>query len=316
MPAPSLLARAFTAEVPGAPLPPGPRTNPWERAGALPVGGSSAEADLLADLWAARGHHPRADGTPSGVPRRAVPSAGGAYPVQWHVLVPAGTGSALPPGRHVLGPHGRLLRRPGPPPAGAEVALVVSVQPGRSFGRYRHRAWPLWVADAAYAVEAVRFVVPGAEAGSTDLAGLRADLAVARAADADWWLARGLVPELALARVDLPAGWSVDPLRRATLGARRSPAPARFAAGAGCAEAAEPARQSGQDWVRGATVVRCWERPALADYAGLWRAHREAARECYAAAAAGLGVRPVSGFVRGSAAPPLLHALAMLEDAA
>lgn len=314
MPAPSLLARAFTAEPPGPPLPPGPRTNPWARAGAVPAPPGSAEAALLADLWGARGHHPRADGTPTSVPCRAVPSAGAAYPVQWHVLVPSGTGSALPPGRHVLGETG-LLRRPGGAPGGRSVSVVVSVQPGRSFGRYRHRAWPLWVADAAYAVEAVRFVVPGAELWSTGLAALREDLAVARAADTGWWLGQGLVPELALARVDLPVGWAVDPLRRAALGARRSPSLARFAAGAGCPEAAAPARQSGQDWVRGAEAVRCWARPPLADYHALWRAHREAARECYAASAAGLGVRPVSGFVSPAEGAPLLHALAMLEDA-
>ncbi|MEV4999517.1 hypothetical protein [Nocardioides sp. LML1-1-1.1] len=315
MPDPSLLARAFAPEPPGPPLPPGPPTNTWTRAGALPVLGRSAEAVLLADLWGARGHHLRADGTTTAVPCRAVPSAGAAYPVQWHVLVPAGTDSALPPGRYALGATG-LLRRPGPVPAGSSVALVVSVQPGRSFGRYRHRAWPLWVADAAYAVEAVRFVVPGAEVGSTDLVVVREALGVARAGATDWWLGQGLVPELALARVDLPGGWAVDPLRRAALGARRSPALARFAAGAGCPEAREPADQSGQAWVRGATRVRCWARPALTDYAALWRAHREAARECYAASAAGLGVRPVSGFVLRAGGPPLLHALAMLEDVA
>lgn len=315
MPVPSLLARAFTAEVPGPPLPPGPRTNPWARAGAVPAPPGSAEAALLADLWGARGHHLRADGTPSAVPRRAVPSAGAAYPVQWHVLVPAGTDSALRPGRYVLGADG-LLRRPGEVPDGPRVALVVSVQPGRTFGRYRHRAWPLWVADAAYAVEAVRFVVPGAEPATTEMGAVRRDLGVSRASDTAWWLRRGLVPELALARVDLPPGWAVDPLRRAVLGARRSPSLARFAAGAGCPEAAAPAAQSGQDWVRGATAVRCWERPALADYTGLWRAHREAARACYDAVASGVGVRPVSGFVLPSGTPPLLHALALLEDPA
>lgn len=317
------LERAFADEAPGPPLPPGPRTNDWRAAGALAIDGRSREADLLDELWRPRGVHVRPDGTPTSVPQRLVPSAGGAYPVQWHVLVPSGADASLPPGRWVRDETGLLLRRSGPPPSGHSVSIVLTVQPGRTFGRYRHRAWPLWVADAAYALEAVRALVPAAQLPRAwaDLADVRRRLGVPPAGEAAWWLDRGLVPELCLARIELPAGWVVDGAVARALGTRRSPALSAYAVGTPTASvAAEAALQSGQAWVRGATRVLAWPFPtepltSPAAYRFLWQAHRQAARLCYRLVRDGIGSRPVSGFTAppGAGASPLLHALALLD---
>lgn len=323
----SLLDLAFTPEAPGAALPPGPRSNDWTRLGAKPVPEPSPEASLLDELWRPRGWHLREDGRPTSVPRRVVPSAGGAYPVQWHVVVPPGAGSSLPPGRYAREESGALARRPGPPPARGPVTLVLTVQPGRSFGRYRHRAWPLWVADTAYALEAVLALVPAARLPRSwaDLDAARALLGVPRASETGWWLANGLAPELCLARVHLPGDWGLDGEQLSRLRRRRSPAPAAFAHAAHETRrpvpgAREVAVQSGQTWVLGATRVAVWTRPELSTgasaYAQLWQAHRRAARLCYRLAGHGLDSRPVSGFTL----PPragvrrLLHALAVLDS--
>lgn len=348
----NLLDTAFTPEPPGAPLPPGPRANAWpgEPADDAPV------SALIHRLWRPRGYHLRPDGTPTSVPRRAVPSAGGAYPVQWHVAVPDGAAEPLPPGRYFYDPdRGRLLRRYDYNPTGGRMArdaeglggdgvlLGITVQPGRTFGRYRHRAWPLWIADAAYALEAVRAAVPAAllPPGWSDLAAVRRALGLAPAAETGWWLDRGLVPELAMAMLRLPPGWRCDETMAAALETRRSPALDRFTArraghdpmargagrgsparGAGLdravPEVAEVARQSGQAWVLGADRVLTWPRTRKVDaavYAHLWLAHREAARRSYDLIRQGHGVRAVSGFTAppGDGGRPLLHAITVLD---
>jgi hypothetical protein len=323
----ALLDRAFTPEAPGAPLPPGPRSNDWARLGATSVPEASREAGLLDELWGPRGVHRHEDGRPTSVPRRLVPSAGGAYPVQWHLVVPRRTGSSLPPGRYARDGSGALLRRSGPLPAGRRVTLVVTVQPGRSFGRYRHRAWPLWVADAAYAVEAVRALVPSARLPGAwaDLDAARDLLALPRASETGWWLERGLAPELCLARVELPGDWEIAQLL-SRLRRRRSPTPATFARTAQepgprppVPAAREVAAQSGQSWVLGADRVVAWPRPESATgasaYAMLWQAHRRAAHLCYRLAGQRVASRPVSGFTLPprAGARPLLHALAVLD---
>ncbi|GAA2081913.1 hypothetical protein GCM10009821_23310 [Aeromicrobium halocynthiae] len=325
----SLLHRAFTPDAPGPPMPPGPRANDWRRAGAIPTSEPSDEATLLDELWCARGFHRDATGQRTSVPRRMVPSAGGTYAVQWHVLVPPGTGSALPPGRWTREESGTLLRRPGPPPAGACVSLVLTVQPGRSFGRYRHRAWPLWVADSAYALEGVRALVPAARLPPSWslMVDVREVLAVPPAAEAHWWLDRGLVPELCLARIELPDRWRVDDPTVRALRTRRSPSLEAFARAAARRPAHQPppaatrdvAEQSGQAWVLGATGVESWPRPRVptgaAAYDESWRAHRRAAELSYQLAATGVPSRPVSGFTRppGPRGRPLLHGLALLD---
>ncbi|MFW5418730.1 hypothetical protein J0910_19130 [Nocardiopsis sp. CNT-189] len=334
---PPALARALTAEPPGPALPPGPRANRWRALGAARTAAPDRERDLLTGLWSGDGYHRRPDGTATGVRRRPVPSAGGAYPVQTHLV--AGPGGALEEGRYVYDhEQGALLRRDagaeraagwdtGPAGGhGAGTHLVLTVQPGRSFGRYRHRAWPLWIADTAYALAAAEFLVR-ADPARTRLgpgAPLRRLLGVPRAAEHERWLGHGLAPEIPLAAVELPAAWTPDPERRAALAARRSPAIGEFAAearrrppapGTGHAAAA-----SGQAWVLGAHRLEAWsvpaDAPAAAVAGALWRAHRAAAGLCYAGALSGRWrCRPVSGFsaARGRW---IVHALAMLPGTA
>lgn len=324
----ALLDRAFTFEEPGSPLPPGPRSNDWARLGARLVRGPSREATLLDALWSPRGFHRTEDGRLTSVPCRLVPSAGGAYPVQWHVVVPQGVASSLGPGRYARTESGDLVRRRGPVPAGRAVTVAVTVLPGRSFGRYRHRAWPLWVADAAYALEAVRALVPSAQLPRSwaDLDAARALLALPRASETGHWLENGLAPELCLARVELPHRWEVDVERLALLSRRRSPGLAAFAQAANSrpthqpvAAAREVAAQSGQDWVLGATRVATWIRsePTTdpAGYSRLWHVHRRAARLCYRLTGQGTASRSVSGFTLPprAGARPLMHALAVLD---
>ncbi|NYI77608.1 hypothetical protein [Nocardioides panzhihuensis] len=329
----ALLETAFSPELPGDPLPPGPRANRWpgELVDIAELRAPAATAaTAIHRLWRARGHHPRPDGTPTTVPRRAVPSAGGCYPVQWHLVIPPGRGRPHGPGRYVYDPATEMLvRRPDPRgpiwPASDHVEIVLTVQPGRTFGRYRHRAWPLWVADAAYALEALLFLVPEAHLPTdwSDLAAARRALRLPRAAQAAWWLDRGLVPELALARIRLPHDPHLDEVVSAAICARRSPVLDRFhehRAQPSADRRTQTARQSGQSWVLGADRVIGWPRPARLDtvgYAQLWQIHREAARQTYSLAAQGHGVRAVSGFSpRPAETRPLVHAIAILENGA
>ncbi|OLT47569.1 hypothetical protein BJF85_15460 [Saccharomonospora sp. CUA-673] len=334
---PAALARALTPEVPGPPVPPGPRVNPWHRAGAVPVAGDAVPErlrHLLDGLWRSPGYHRLPDGTATRIRQRPVPSAGATYPVHTHLVVgPAGLAEhgelgELGPGRYVFDhEHGQLLRRRSPdPPTAWEAAgpaaltMVLTVQPGRSVGRYRHRAWPLWIADVAYAVTALEFLLPERPAVSTGPAAwLRALLDVPRAAAADEWLGSGLAPEIPLAAVDLPPQWTVDAHRARALAARRSPALAEFAAAGhrpADPRAAEVARLSGQTWVRGAARVETWsvstQAPAHELAESLWQAHRQAAALCYRGAASGRWrSRPVSG-IPARNSRWITHALAML----
>ncbi|UTX34838.1 hypothetical protein NNL26_00875 [Micrococcus luteus] len=324
---PDPLAAALTDAAPGPALPPGPRMNLWRAAGAEPVPVRGALAALVDVLGRPGPPHVLDDGTVTGVPRRAVPSAGGAHPVHVHVAVgPAGLPDCgLGPGRYVVDhATATLLRRPGPAPStGSQV--VLTVQPGRSFGRYRRRAWPLWIADAAYALEAVRFLLdaPGpARVGPA--ADLRALLHVPAAAEVEAWRRRGLAPEIVLAAVPLPEAPRVDPVRAAALAARRSPRLAEFAARRAAGHPPDPravavARASGQAWVAGAAAVHVWttrpQQDPVALAADLWRIHRAAARRVYAGALAGaVRCRPVSGMPAGPLGWPV-HALACLPDA-
>ncbi|PZR53739.1 hypothetical protein DNL40_06340 [Xylanimonas oleitrophica] len=322
----TLLDTAFAPAPPGEPLPPGPRHNDWP---GEPAGAGAPVAALVHLLWRARGRHVRDDGTPTSVPRRAVPSAGGTYPVQWHVVVPPGAREQLPPGRYVYDPaREELVRRAPAPATGHHVVLVLTVQPGRTFGRYQHRSWPLWVADTAYALEAVRALVPDAVLPSdwSSMPAARHLVGVPAARDTTWWLDRGLVPEIALARIELPPAWERDARAVAGLEARRSPDRARFlarrpACAAAVAQAAEAARQSGQAWVLGADRVLTWARPGrvcAAAYPHLWNVHRQAARLTYHLARAGHAARAVSGFTEepSAGAAPLLHAVAVLRGTA
>ncbi|GAA1106578.1 nitroreductase family protein [Nocardiopsis metallicus] len=333
-PLPPALARAFSAQVPGPPVPPGPRANPWHRAGADPVAVPERERALLDGLWLSRGHHRLADGTATRVPRRPVPSAGAAYPVHTHLVV--GADGPLEAGRYAFDMEkGVLLRRdaarerdagwdaPGSGTAVRGTHLVLTVQPGRSFGRYRHRAWPLWIADTAYALAAVEFLcAPGPAAVHLGPGPwLRELLGVPRACEHGRWLARGLAPEIALAAVELPGTWSVPADRRDALAARRSPAIGEFEAAERNRDprSARAAKESGQAWVLGAHRLKTWSvavgTPAAALAPALWRAHRQAAGLCYAGALSQRWrCRPVSGFT-AARGRWTVHALAMLPGA-
>lgn len=324
-----ILARALADEDPAGPLPPGPRANPWQRAGAVP-GGAGAGADaLLTALWRPRGMHRTPDGAVTSIARRLVPSAGGCYPVRTH-LVAGGIRWAFD---HE---SGALYRRdagaeraagwpgPDPRPTAPGPRIVFSVQPGRSFGRYRHRAWPLWIADTAYAVAATESILGSrlTGAGFGPSAELRRILGVPAASRTDLWLARGLVPEIPLAVGDLPAPTEAVPAVPGALAHRRSPEHGAFlAALASRGEALRgPARiaaASGQAWVAGASSVRSWTVPTTLAPAALasrlWSIHLAAARLCFAAVRRGdAAVRPISGFAahRGRW---IVHALAFLD---
>jgi hypothetical protein len=339
---PEVLTRALTAELPGAPLPPGPRVNPWQRAGAVPVATPERLQTLFEGLWRSCGYHCRPDGTATTIRQRPVPSAGAAYPVHTHLVVGSRGRDGLDAGRYFYDHEAQtLLRRTeadeqaadwhlggGRPQAGGSF-LVLTVQPGRSFGRYRHRAWPLWIADAAYAMAAVEFLItehlkttvgPGAP--------LRDLLGVPRAASSQEWVARGLVPEIPLAAIELPSSWTLDSERGRALAARRSPGLEEFerAAAASCPDrsrdrrAAEVARLSGQGWVLGARRIETWSVPTDASTGqistALWQAHRSSAAQWYEATLSRRWrCRPVSG-IRAEHGRWTVHALAMLPGAA
>lgn len=322
-------------DTPGPPLPPGPRVNPWQTAGTVAAPAPERLQSLLDGLWRSTGHHRLPDGTVTGIRQRPVPSAGATYPVQTHLVVGTAGLDGLGTGRYVLDhDSGTLLRRPeateraagftdaGEAPRCAGTHLVLTVQPGRSFGRYRHRAWPLWIADVAYAVAAAEFLLPG-PAPAVQLgpdARLRRLLGVPPAAGAPPWLARGLVPEIPLAALELPAARTVDTGRGRALARRRSPELAEFAqtpAAARDPRAAGVARLSGQAWIGGAERVLTWslalDAPAPRILRSLWRAHRRAAALCYDAVLTGRWrCRPVSGIPAGDGRWTV-HALAMLS---
>lgn len=320
------LAEAMSSRAPAGPLPPGPRVNDWAAAGAIVDGPSQGVRDLLDDLWHPGPLHRAADGTPTRIPRRPVPSAGACYPVQTHVI--DGTGA-----RRVFDhERGVILRRdaeaegasgwPASERGTAGTRLVFTVQPGRSFGRYRHRAWPLWIADAAYALAAVQFLL-GAQTGQVELGPsdrLRGMLGVPRAADAEAWLALGLAPEIPLAAVEIADDPASLPARRAALAGRRSPSIEEFSARIGPAprpDAERIARAAGQAWVRGASAISSWAVPVDAApdavAAALWESHLSAARLCYEVSLSGdAGARPVSGFP-STGDRWILHAVALLD---
>lgn len=330
---PAPLAEAFTDRTPGPPLPPGPRANLWTRAGAESVPVLGPERDLLDGLWRSPGFHRRADGRPTSIRQRPVPSAGGTYPVHTHVVV--GTGNrTLSPGRYAYNREdGTLQRRDESRDARAgwesswpiahttSIHVVLTVQPGRTFGRYRHRSWPLWVADTAYALAAVEFL-SATEPVAVRLGPgpwLRELLGVPRAAERQRWLDRGLAPEIPLAAIELPPDWQIAPDRRDALAVRRSPPVGEFekATGTRLNGAAQVALASGQSWVLGAHRIRTWSistRATPAEFADvLWRSHRTAAAQCYWATLSGWRSRPVSGFVAAHGRWTV-HALAMLPE--
>lgn len=327
---PPQLALALTTEPPGECVPPGPRMNPWLNTGAHPVAVAGRLHDLFTGLWSRGEFHRQYDGTVTAIPRRPVPSAGGSYGVHTHLVVGKTGLDNLKPGRYVYEHEGsQLLHRcndseqyDGWPKETVDfdgTALVFTVQPGRAFGRYRHRAWPLWIADAAYAWHAVEFLLaqePVVQLGPG--AALRHLLGVPAAASTELWLRCGLVPEIPLVSLILPPGWTVNPTHRQALISRQSPRVDTFLPKTHRhRRAVEIATLSGQAWVREADRIETWtvpmDSPVEQIAAELWRAHRAAAMLCYAAALSGRWlVRPVSG-IPASDDRWFVHALAMID---
>lgn len=323
-PIPERLRRAFSGAHPGPPVPPGPRGNPWWNAGAEPAEVAPGVQALADALLRAGEPHRTASGEPTSIPRRPIPSAGGAYPVQLHLVGPDGGRLAYDPDAARWWRRSPARERAAGWPSGVRPRgsrLVLAVQPGRSFGRYRHRAWPLWIADTAYALQAARFVLAGSRRVRLGPdADLRALLAFPAAYDDDAWLRLGLAPLLPLAMMEIADDPAVLEAHRDLLRERRSPEHSEYLARA---EGNPPspgvervALASGQSWVRGASAVRVWSVPAdpPADLLlrELWGAHLEAAELLTSALRSGAyGVRPVSGF---SPEPGtwILHASALL----
>ncbi|WP_420039360.1 nitroreductase family protein [Gordonia sp. MP11Mi] len=320
---PDDLARAWTPADPGQPVPPGPRTNPWAAVGAVPVVAPPRVAALLDGLWNDGGPHMLPDGARSHVARRPVPSAGGAYPVQTHLVVGDVGFDGLDPGRYVLDDNSATLLRRGPVGAGSDrTHLVFTVLPGRSYSRYRHRSWPLWIADTAYAVAAVEFlcathtpVMLGPDRR------IRSLLGFAPATDTNRWTDAGLVPEIALAATTLSHRTAVSEVRRTALRSRRSPAVADFASRIGRQRPTDGtvtiAQASQQRWVLGADHVRSWTVSPTDDaqtlLAALWSVHRAAAHLVYRHALDGRRTcRPVSGTTLVGGRWPV-HAVASLD---
>ncbi|MFD5600409.1 hypothetical protein ACFWHR_10145 [Leucobacter sp. NPDC058333] len=331
-PLPALLASALTDTNPGSARPPGPRMNAWLESGATPVADAGVLGSLLGALWRAGAPHRTPDGAESSILRRPIPSAGATYAVHTHVVVGGDRVAGLEPGRYVFDhERSQLLRRGDDAECathtsdsrGSEASsrVIFSVQPGRSFGRYRHRAWPLWIADTAYAHEALAFTLdrrlrsrlgPSAE--------LRSELGVPRGSETAAWLDRGLVPEIPLVSIELPERLHPDPIRERALARRRSPAIAEYLRNpVTSGEAVRVARLSAQPWVAHADHVHGWSISPRATasqmYAALWHAHRAAARMCYLSARSGRRrCRPVSGFAAQSDTW-MMHAVAILEGA-
>lgn len=70
---------------------------------------------------------------------RAAGSAGGRFPLELYVAVPAGMGP--PAGVHWYDPHDHALVQVGPPPRGGAPALVVTGVPWRTGWRYREHGY-------------------------------------------------------------------------------------------------------------------------------------------------------------------------------
>ena len=203
---------AWSLHLPGDMTHPGPRHNTWA-APAQPIpepsGAPVPIAAVLDNLFKTRGFHPNpATGGPGGVPQRAIPSAGACHPVQVHLL--CGTGCDLPPGIHAYNAEDSTVhRRAGAAPGTVGAIVVFTVLPQRTAAKYHHRALPLLLADAAYALLGV-----ARHAASRGLKsrGLGADPATLAAAArlpgyAAWqrhWPDTG--PELALAALAVGTG--------------------------------------------------------------------------------------------------------------
>ncbi|GGE78592.1 hypothetical protein GCM10011401_27330 [Nesterenkonia cremea] len=281
-------------------------------------------------------HRDEATGRVLRVRRRPVPSAGATYPVQLHLRL-GGWRLAYDQEHNVVHDLSAVLTTGDQPidlrPTAPRVRLTFTVLPGRSFSRYRHRAWTLWIADVVYAVEGARYALGGGplvgaphDAGPTVLAG------EAGLPDSATWPTsyRELaVQGLDVGRVGPPhvGALKLPALRR--LPDRRSIPLAVLAADTESSEKSvdrapdqqqllDPVHCSGQRWPAEWTHMRLFTVPRTTDPMQLRRqlvsVHRQAAQITYTEAEAGRQVRPVSGFTDVPGRPDrCLHALALQE---
>ena len=303
---PDVLARAWSPDSPGGFLPPGPRMNSWTTVSArrITLGGKMSE--LMSALWKRGQWHRRDDGTVTDIACRPIPSAGGTYGIHTHLVIGDDVRGELAPGRYVYDHEQetflRRVEHGTPVESCGGVTIVLSVQPARTFGRYRHRAWPLWIADVAYAWSAVEFLLGCRLAGQIGPShSIRAILGVPSATVYEWWFAQDLVPEIPLVAMRLPQEWTLNKHRVHALAARRSARVGDFAPRKQLDKRARDiALFSGQGWVAEADHVETWgvsiNNSARNIYEHLWKAHREAASLCYSATLTDRWVtRPVSG---------------------
>ena len=151
----------FSPHTPPPMAHPGPRVNCWRGEECLPAPAPTGRlglGSLLRQLgWGEGFHRDPHTGKTTGIRARGVPSAGGCYPVQWHLL--CGPGFDLPAGCYTLHPEtGTFLRRGGSESAlpAACARVVLTVLPRRTAARYHHRSPAVLIGDAAYAFELLR----------------------------------------------------------------------------------------------------------------------------------------------------------------
>ncbi|MDJ0350245.1 hypothetical protein [Cryobacterium sp. PH29-G1] len=235
---------AWSRTPPGLAVHPGPPVNAWSAAPETsgnslvnphsvnphPIAAHSVTphsiAALLAEAWWSEGFH----GTGT-VRARPIPSAGGCYPVQTHVLTAADGAS----GRFVYDHQANQLIRVGDTNLAAGTLLVLTVLPQRTAGKYHHRAWTAWIADSAYALTALAAVAARSGLHTTRLRGTPAALAAMAGLPtvADWpqrW--PGSAPELAVTALYLGETDATVPATTMTATIRSSVrAPQAIAAG-------------------------------------------------------------------------------------
>ena len=101
-------------------------------------------------------------------PMRAAGSAGGRFPLELYLTMPQGVPGDVPAGVHWYHPLDHALVTVGPPPVGADPALVITGLPWRTGWRYRERGFRHLYWDAGTVLSHLLALA--------DALGLRADL--------------------------------------------------------------------------------------------------------------------------------------------
>ena len=350
---PSGFARAWSHELPGPMQQPGPQCVPvtgtveHPRRSGLPV-----TAIVRAVWWSEEFHLNPATGQPGKVRKRAVPSAGGCYPVQVQIL--CGQGCDVPPGTYVFDNSVGQMRRlrnydngspshRGPQAPGQGAVVVLTVLPQRTVAKYHHRAGPLLIADTAYAavalihhaaargVDATWKVTVPARCPASDpefalatvsLGGQRehrTDSRIAGVSDAQLAARRSL--DLSRSRADLgdaDAGLVVQELLERSLRSFTQPAPwpcrLRFLSADSLRDPMLAERCAGQLWIGGLDVLLVFETSGTPTPAAMWWASTLAAHVLYTALGMDdpLDFRPVGGWTGSLEGWTTLHGLGVV----